>query len=145
MLPVSLNIISKVKIGPKIYFPKSGYHVSLFRLKDFSDADQKIIFNFAKKYPVKLKKITGIFRLVIEEDRQSIIVRVRLQGLRMLVSAINRYFGYNFVYPPTHITLFTLKDMEGGIGLNSTREYQQLTRQINQKDSQRLAKSFKLI
>ncbi|MCX6726991.1 MAG: hypothetical protein NTY75_04285, partial [Candidatus Shapirobacteria bacterium] len=78
------------------------------------------------------------------ENQQSIIVRVHLQGLKRLISAINNHFGYSFVYPPTHITLFTLKD-QYGISVDSTSEYRQLTHQISQKDSQRLAKSFKLI
>jgi hypothetical protein len=35
--------------------------------------------------------------------------------------------------------------MEGGIGVNSIDDYKSLTHQINQKDSEKLAKSFKLI
>lgn len=145
MLPLNLNIVPKIKIGTKLFFSKTGYHVSLIRLKDFSDSDQNKVLNFAKKYPVKLIKITKIYRLVREENRQSIIVRVRLRGLKKLISAVNNRFGYSFSYPPTHITLFTLKDMEGGIGVNSTSEYRQFTHKISQKDSQKLNQSFKLI
>jgi hypothetical protein len=145
MLPLNLSIISKIKIGSKLFFSKRGYHVSLIRLLDFSDFDQKKILNFAKKYPVKLKNITKIYRLAKEGDRQSIIVRVHLRGLKKLISTLNHHFGYSFAYPPTHITLFTLKDMEGGIGINSNSEYKSLTHQINQKDSQKLSKSFKLL
>jgi hypothetical protein len=145
MLPLNLNIISKIKIGTKKFFSKNGYHVSLIHLRDFSDSDRKKILDFSKKYPVKLKKITKIYRLVTEENHQSIIVRVHLQGLKKLILALNNHFGYNFPYPPTHITLFTLKNMEGGIGVNSAGEYQRLTHQISQKDSGKLAKSFKLI
>jgi hypothetical protein len=145
MLPFNLNIISKIKIGTKTFFSKSGYHVSLIRLRDFSEFDQKKVLDFTKKYPVKLKKVTKIYRLVTEENRQSIIVRVRLQGLKKLISALNKHFGYNFPYPPTHITLFTLKNMEGGIGVNSIGEYRKLTHQISQKNSGKLAKSFKII
>jgi len=144
MLPVSLNIISKIKIGTENYFPKIGYHVSLICLEDLPESDQKKILNFAKKYPVNIKEITPIYRLVTEDIHRSIIVRVRLHGLKKLLSAVNHHFGYFFVYPPTHITLFTLKD-QYGIGVNSGSEYRQLTSQINQKDSLKLAKSFKLI
>ena len=144
MLPVSLSIVSKIKIGSENYFPKIGYHVSLIRLENFPESDQKKVLNFAQKYPVKLKEITPIYRLVTQEDHQSIIVRVRLRGLKKLISAVNHHFGYSFVYPPTHLTLFTLKD-QYGIGVNSGSDYRQLTSQINQKVSQRLAKSFKLI
>jgi len=145
MLPLNLNIISKIKIGTETFFLKKGYHVSLIHLKDFSEPNQKKVLSFAQKYPVKLKKITKIYRLVTEGNKQSIIVRVHLLGLKKLIFAVNHHFGYNFVNPPTHITLFTLKDQKGGIGVNSASEYRQLTHQISQKDSQRLAKSFKII
>jgi hypothetical protein len=144
MLPLSLNIISRIKIGTEDFFPKKGFHVSLICLEDFPESDQKRVLNFAPKYPVNLKNISNIYRLVTQENLQSIIVRVHLLGLRKLISAVNKHFSYNFVYPPTHITLFTLKD-QYGIAVNSIGEYRQLTRQISQRDSQRLAKSFKLI
>ena len=144
MLPLSLKINSKIKIGTNTFFSKNGYHVSLLCLEDFSESDQKKVLDFAQKYPIKLQKITKNYRLVIQENQQSIIVRVHLRGLRKLIFAVNKYFGYNFVYPPTHITLFTLKGRYG-IAINSTGEYQRLTRQIGQKYFQRLTKSFKLI
>lgn len=144
MLPLNLSVISKIKLGTETFFSKNGYHVSLLHLEDFSESDQKKVLYFAKKYPVKLKKITKTYRLVTQEKQRSIIVRVHLSGLKKLISAVNKHFGYNFVYPPTHITLFTLKD-QYGIGVNSIGEYKRLTRQINQKNSQRLAKAFKLI
>lgn len=145
MFPVNLKIVSKIKIGTQTFFSKNAYHVSLIHLQDFPNSDQEKILNFSKKYPVIFKKVTKIYRLVTEENRQSIIIRVKLQGLKKLISAINQQFGYSFIYPPTHITLFTLKNMEGGIGVNSIREYRQLTHQINQKDSENLAKSFRII
>jgi hypothetical protein len=144
MLPLSLNIVSKIRIGSETFFNKSGYHVSLLCLEDLSVPDQNMILNFTRKYPVKLKKITKIFRLVKQENRKAIIVRVRLKGLKKLISAVNKHFGYNFVYPPTHVTLFTLKD-QYGIAVNSISEYRKLTCQIGRKYSQRLAESFKLI
>lgn len=144
MLPLNLKIVPRIKIGNATFFPKSGYHVSLLCIENFSESDQKKIFNFAQKYSVKIKKITGIYRLAVLQNQQSIIVRVHLRGLKKLISAINYHFGYNFSYPPTHITLFTLNG-QYGIAINSTGEYKQLTRQISQKDSKRLTKSFELI
>jgi len=41
-LPISLNIISKIKIGAEIFFSKKdGYHVSLLYLDNLSESDQK--------------------------------------------------------------------------------------------------------
>ena len=85
MLPLSLNIVSKIIIGTETFFSKNGYHVSLLRLRDLSETEQKKVLNFAKKYSVKLINITKIYRLVAEDNRQSIIVRVRLQGLKKLI------------------------------------------------------------
>lgn len=145
MLPLNLNIVSKIKIGNTTFFSKGGYHVSLIHLEGFLKSDQKKFFTYASKYPIKLKKITSTYRLVVAGNRQSIIVRVHVQGIRKLILALNRHFNHSFAHPPSHITLFTLKNMEGGIGLNSISEYRKLTHQINQKDSQRLSQSFKLI
>lgn len=142
MLPLNLSIISKIKIGTETFFSKNGYHVSLLCLEEFSKPDQKEILNFAQEYPVKLKKITKMYRLVTQADQQSIIVRVHLRGLKRLISAVNKCFDYNFIYPPTHITLFTLKD-QYGIAINSIDEYRQLTRQISQRYTKKLIKSFK--
>ena len=144
MFPISLHIASTIKIGTKTFYPKSGYHVSLLRLEDLPESDQKEILDFAQKYPIKLKRITNVYRLVTHGNLQSIIVRVQLLGLRKLISEINNHFGYKFVYPPTHVTLFVLKD-QFGIPVNSAGEYRRFTNQISQEDSQRLGKSFKLI
>ncbi len=144
MLPLNLNISSKIEIENKTFFPKKGYHVSLICLENLPKPNQEKILNFAKKYPVVLKRMTGVYRLVIQENNQSIIVRIHLKGLKKLITAVNKHFGYSLVYPPTHITLFTLKG-QYGIAINSNSEYRQLTHQISPKDSLRLAKSFKLI
>ncbi len=143
-LPIDLNISSKIKIGSETFFAKKGYHVSLLYFDGLSMIIQKKILDFVKKYPVKIKRITKIYRLVGQDDKQSIIVRVRLQGLRNLISSVNKHFGHNFVYPPTHITLFTLEN-QYGIGINSTSEYNKFTSQISERYSSKLSKSFKLI
>ena len=144
MLPLSLNISSKIEVENKTFFSKNGYHVSLLCLENLSESNQKMVLEFARKYTVKLQKITKIYRLVTQGNQQSIIVRVYLKGLRDLINAVNRHFDCNFVYPPTHITLFTLKN-QYGIPINSNSEYRQLTRKISSKDLRILKKSFKLI
>lgn len=144
MLPLNLNVSSKIKIEGKMFFPKKGYHISLICLENLLESNQKEILSFAKKYPVELKRITKVYRLATQGNKQSIIVRVHLKGLKKLISAVNKHFSYNFAYPPTHITLFTLKD-QYGIPINSNSEYRQLTHRVSLKDSQILTKSFKLI
>lgn len=143
-LPINLSIISKIKIDSETYFAKSSFHVSLIYLGELAESDQKKLLIFAQKYNVFITGITNNYRLVKQGDKQSIIVRIRLQGLKKLISNINSYFGYNFVYPPTHITLFNLKG-QYGIGINSRTEYNEITSQINRKYLQKITKSFKLI
>lgn len=135
MLPLSLQIIPKIKIGTETFFSKREFHVSLLCIEDLLKFDQKRVFKFALKFPVKLREITKTYRLVTRGNRQSIIVRVHLRGLKKLILEVNKHFGYNFVYPPTHITLFTLKD-QYGIAVDSTDAYHKLTRKISQIDYQ---------
>jgi hypothetical protein len=144
MLPVSLSISPKFKTNSDMFFSKKGYHVSLICLEELSNTDQNKVLNLAQKYPVRLQAITNTFRLVTQKDQRSIIVRVRLTGLKWLLSAVNTQFGYKFNYPPTHITLFVLKGQHG-IAVDSTDAYHRLTHQISQKYSRLLTKSFRLI
>ena len=67
MLPLSLSIISRIKIRTETFFSKNGYHVSLLRLRDLSESEQKKVLKFAQKYSVKLKEITKIMQLYLEE------------------------------------------------------------------------------
>jgi len=136
--------MSKIKIGSETFFAKKGYHCSLLCLETLSIPAQEKVLKFAQNYPIKLKKLTNVYRLVTLGNRKSIIVRVRLAGLKRLIYAVNKHFGYDFLYPPTHVTLFTLKG-QFGIPVNSNNEYRVLSRGIGQKYSQQLAQSFKLI
>ncbi len=145
MLPISLDNVPKVKLGTEIYYSKTGYHVSLINLEELPESDQNVVLDFAKTYPVKLKKITSIYRTAQSGNYKSIIVDVQISGLKKMISAINTHFGYHISYPPTHITLFIPKGQEGGVALNTVREYQKFTNIIDQVDSSKLSKSFKLI
>lgn len=142
--PINLNIISKIKIGSETFFPKNSYHVSLLHLGGLSNLDQNKILNFAKKYPIKLKSLTKVYRLAKQEDKRSIIVRVKLSGLKKLISSINKHLNYKFHYPPTHITLFNLKG-QYGIGINSQKEYKEITEHLDPKSINKLSKCFRLI
>ncbi|MBP9817359.1 hypothetical protein KBC75_01205 [Candidatus Shapirobacteria bacterium] len=144
MLPVSLNIISKIKISNQMFYSKNGYHVSLLCLEKYSKSDQQKILNIANKYPIKINKILKIYRLAQLDNQKSIIVRVKVTGLKKLLSELNTQYSYHFLYPPTHTTLFTLRN-QTGIAINSKQEFLNLTYSINQTDSQKLAKSFKNI
>ena len=144
MYPVNLNIVPEMRVGSDLFFAKNSYHISLLCLEGIPKTNQTEILSFAQKYNLKLGKITSIFRLVIEEDQQTIIVRIRLFGLKKLIFGINKNFGYKFEYPPTHITLFTLRG-QTGVGINTCKRYRQIGNQISPGDIKRLEKSFKLI
>jgi hypothetical protein len=64
-----------------------------------------------------------------------------MSGLNQLISAINKQFGYELVYPPTHVTLYTLKG-QFGIGVNTQERYQQLTQAIDSQNTNKLINSF---
>lgn len=142
--PVNLSIIPKIKIDSKTFYSKTTYHVSLLYLGELTNTKQNKILKFASKYEVRLSKITNVFRSVKKEDNESIIVRVQLQGLKRLITDINKLYGYNFVYPPTHITLFNLKG-QYGIGINSLQEYKEITTDLDQESISKLSGCFNLI
>ena len=143
-LPVNISIVDKVKIGPKIFYSKTGYHTSLLYLGNLTETEQLKIVNFASKYKVRLSKITNTFRSVKSGDKESIIVRVKLHGLKRLINEINKHYRYDFVYPPTHITLFNLKG-QYGIGINSKKEYEEITKQLDPISVKNIVNSFNLI
>jgi hypothetical protein len=144
MYPVNLCIAPKVKVENNLFFSKNGYHVSLLCLEGVTKLEQTKIFKFAEKYTLKLGTITNTYRLVSEKGQQSIIVNVRFVGLKKLIMAINKRFETDFEYPPTHITLFTLKG-QTGVGVNTLRKYSEVSQEIGTDDSRRLRRSFKLI
>lgn len=142
--PVNLNIVPEVIVEGDTFFSKSSYHVSLLCLEGMSKPDQIKILAFAQKFRLKLGKVTSVFRLVKEGGQRTIIVRVNFFGLKKLIMGIHNSLGYHFEYPPTHVTLFTLKG-QTGIGINTFERYRQVGHQIIPSDIKRLKRSFKFI
>ncbi|MFZ2152776.1 MAG: hypothetical protein WAV41_01830 [Microgenomates group bacterium] len=144
MFPINLNIVPKIAVGGDMFYSKSNYHVSLLCLENVPKKDQIKILNFAQKCSLKLGKTTNTFKLAAENDQKTIVVRVGFSGLKWLISGINKRLSYHFRYPPTHITLFTLKG-QTGIGIDTFIKYRQICSQISPSDVKRLIKSFKLV
>lgn len=142
IFPVNLKIVPKIKIGNIIFYSKTNYHVSLLCLEGISKSEQQKIFEYSKKYIFKLGKITNKYRLVTENKLQSIIVRVRFTGLKRFILSINKKFSHDFKYPPTHITLFTLKG-QTGIGVNTYKSYRDLCSKVSKEDIRKLENSLK--
>lgn len=135
--PVSLKLSPQVEINNTKYYAKKSLHVSLVCLSAYQDDLQKKIYQFAKKFvknnPVNISNISQNFHLVTEGRLQSIIVSVKMIGLKSLISAINRKFNIRIIYPPTHITIYTLKN-QFGIALDTPDRFKQLTKSIVGKD-----------
>lgn len=144
MFPISLSIVREILVEDKMFFSKRNYHVSLICLKNIPKKEQIKIFDFAQKFKLKLGKIKNTFQLATDGDQKTIIVRVKILGLKRLISGINKYFGYSFGYPPTHITLLTLKE-QTGIGIDTFKRYRQICTKVSTDDVKRLVKSFKFI
>jgi hypothetical protein len=135
MYPVGLKIEPKVNIGDDVFYAKKSFHISLLCLEKFSENEQIKILKFAQKYPINLGQVSTTTRMVTKDDQKSIIVRVRMTGLRKMIKEINQNFGYKFENPPTHITLYTLKN-QFGIPINLTEDLRNLSQAIVLPDSQ---------
>lgn len=144
MLPVDIETLPKININGKYFYAKQNYHVSLLCLEKIKKSDQMKVLELSKTHRISLNKITNVYRLAKDTNNASIIVRVKLQGLKKLISEVNNLLNTKFTYPPTHITLFVLKD-KFGIGINSNYEYKQITHNIGSNSVQKIKSSFKVL
>lgn len=129
MYPVIMEIEPKIQIGEDVFYAKKSFHVSLLCLEKLSKREQLKILEFSQKYPIKLTHVSTAFRLVTKDDLKSIIIRVTMTGLKRIIKEINKNFGFKFEYPPTHITLYTLKG-QFGIPINTIVEFISFSRKL---------------
>lgn len=75
-------------------------------------ASQQLLQDFTsytKNHDLTSFKLTGEFRLVKREDRQTIIAMVELGGVSHLFSHLQDAYQIDLPVQPTHITLFILR------------------------------------
>ena len=125
-LPVLLkNLPSEIIINGNKLLLKSFFHVSLVCINeiikkyevlipDFIDLVSKDFCNFVEKNPVDLLHYLKDFRFTEKKDLKTIIVMCKMSNLDEFFRIINKKYGLEVEYPPTHVTLYTL---EGKLGI----------------------------
>ncbi|MEK7128440.1 MAG: hypothetical protein AAB933_02675 [Patescibacteria group bacterium] len=141
-LPVSLvDLPVEITVYGIKLFLKSSFHVSLVcineiirkynvSIQDFKDSVIKDFCDFVKENDIKLLKYHNDFRFVEENDLKTIIIACKVSNLEKFFRIINKKYNLEIEYPPTHITLYILKD-KLGIFLTTEDDIKNLTKPID--------------
>jgi hypothetical protein len=129
-------------------------HLSLFTPKHYAAALAEMLGSNKAAYQ-KLKQASEFMskqceglalhllpqtRVVVREDRQTLIVMVDVQGLDELYGQLATLLGIDLEVVPAHITLYVLPGSKG-IGLTTAEHLQTLTRELTRKEQEELKQS----
>ena len=140
-LPVALeNLPNEIKIEEEILVLKSSFHISLVCINqivlkykvdilNFRDLVLKDFCEFTKTNDISLVKYTNEFKFAVENDLKTIIVLCDVSNLNNFFHLINKKYGLNIEYPPTHVTLYALPN-KLGIFLTDSNDIETLTKPI---------------
>lgn len=140
-LPVFLENLPKEIIveGNKLLL-KPSFHVSLvcineivkkhkLSIPDFKDSVLKDFCDFIEKNDVNLLGHTEEFKFATKNDPKTIVVMCKVSNLPKFFEIINKKYGLEIEYPPTHITLYA-HDGKTGIFLTDSNDIKSLTKPI---------------
>ena len=116
--------LPELTVDDKTLYLKDEFHVSLIKLKNYSDDKQKLILQelkqFNQKFPIDIITYSEEYRLVNNGKHQSIIQMCSVQNWADFERHVNDTYQPNLLLShPTHVTLYTEKS-HTGIGLNSS-------------------------
>jgi len=141
-LPVFIPDLPKqIEIKGNILYVKNEFHISLVCIKKIEEKYNVKIPNFLnmiindfcefnKINTLELLHYNNNYRFVARDDLKSVIVMCEILNLNKFFDLINRKYGLNIEYPPTHVTLYTLKDSIG-IYLIDSSDIKNLTNLID--------------
>src|ERR1035437_9505319 len=124
-LLVSFNDIpDQININGKTFVINTFLHVSLVCIGKIiekynvstPDFENKIINDFcefSKNNEIKKVEYTDNFKFVSKEDKETVVIMCKVPNLNEFFGLINKKYGLNIKYPPTHVTLYTLPDKLG--------------------------------
>ena len=139
-LPVKLeNLPARLIIESNSLVLKTSFHVSLVCIgkiiekynvatPDFENEVMNNFCEFTKENEVKVLEYND-FKFVEENDLKSMVVMCKVSNLDKFFEIINKKYGLNIEYPPTHITLYTLPE-KLAIFLTNTEDIRNLTKPI---------------
>jgi len=117
-LPVKLNSLPDIiEVEGEKFLVKDEFHVSLLCMGKHAEKHQievnfqEEIINdfceFVKDKPVALSAITDEWRLVLEDEKKSLVVMCEVNNLKDFIDLINEKYQLNFAQQPTHVTVYT--------------------------------------
>ena len=140
-LPVLLeNLLNEIVIEGNALVLKSSFHISLVCINEiikkhnisisgFVDSMKKDFCDFVKTNDINLLSYLDDFRFVEENELKTVIVMCKVSNLDNFFGTINKKYGLTIECPPTHVTLYTLKD-KLGIFLTDTNDIKNFTKPI---------------
>lgn len=128
-LPVSfIGLPEQIEVKGNTLYLKSSFHISLvcinkiikkydIEISDFLSKTIEDFSDFVKTNKVELLHYNNDFKFVAENELRSVIVTCEVSNINKFFDLINEKYGLSVKYPPTHVTLYTLKD---GLGIYLT-------------------------
>lgn len=138
-LPVSLeNLPNKVIINGNNLFLKPSFHVSLVCINEiirkhnisisgFKDSVIKDFCDFIGTNDINLLNYLNDFKFAQENELKTVVVICKVSSLDKFFEIINKKYGLEIEYPPTHVTLYASTI---GIFLTDANDIQNLTKPI---------------
>ena len=139
-LPIKLeNLPSRLEVESNDLVLKTSFHVSLvcigkiiekYNISIF-DFENKIINDFCEFTKTNNIKVLeyGDFKFAVENDLKTVIVMCKVSNLDKFFEIMNKKYGLEIEYPPTHATLYTLEG-KLGIFLTDANDIKNLTKPI---------------
>lgn len=139
VLPVLLeNLPNQIIIDGDKLLLKSSFHVSLvcineiirkhnISILDFKDSVVKDFCNFVGENDINLLSYSNDFKFAEENDLKTVVVMCKVSNLDKFFEIINKKYGLEIEYPPTHVTLYALTI---GIFLTDVSDIKNLTKPI---------------
>lgn len=143
-LPVMLeDLPSEIVVDGNKLLLKSSFHVSLvcineiirkhnILIPDFKDLAVKDFCDFVALNDINLLSYQEEFKFATEhtaETWETVVVMCKVSNLDKFFELINKKYGLEIAYPPTHVTLYTTES-KLGIFLTDSNDIKNLTKSI---------------
>jgi hypothetical protein len=140
-LPISLaNLPETIELEGQTLVLRSAFHTTLVAISEIIRKNQIEIpgfveqvvadfCEFVKENKVDLIGFRDEFRFATENERRSVIAMCEIANLNKFFDLLNKKYDLELEYPPTHVTLYTLK-LDEGIFLTDAKDMEEMTKEI---------------
>lgn len=140
-LPVSIeNLPNEINVNGNKLFLKPSFHVSLvcigqivkkrnISVPNFRDVILEEFCNFTRTNEINFINYSEDFKYAKEDNLKTVVVMCNVSNLDKFFDLINKKYGLNLEYPPTHVTLYA-HDGKTGIFLTDFADLKNLTKPI---------------